>query len=119
MKNTVKFLFSLILPFTVVIIIPLAIEDDFAVRRDLLSMAGALLGVFGLALLVLTVSMFARLGNGTLAPWVPPTRLVIAGVYSHVRNPMITGVIAILGGESLVFRSNGILIWAFVFFRDQ
>lgn len=68
MKNTVKFLFSLILPFTVVIIIPLAIEDDFAVRRDLLSMAGALLGVFGLALLVLTVSMFARLGNGTLAP---------------------------------------------------
>ena len=47
-----------------------------------------------------TITLFATRGRGTLAPWDPPRRLVVNGVYRHVRNPMISGVIAIVLGET-------------------
>ncbi|HEX6925123.1 MAG TPA: isoprenylcysteine carboxylmethyltransferase family protein, partial [Longimicrobiaceae bacterium] len=53
-------------------------------------------------------------GRGTLAPWDPPRRLVITGVYRHVRNPMISGVILILAGESLAFSSAALGTWTAV-----
>lgn len=37
--------------------------------------AGALLVVAGLALIVMTISLFTRVGRGTLAPWNPTQRL--------------------------------------------
>ena len=70
-----------------------------------------LLTACGLVLLVWTVSAFARLGRGTLAPWDPPQKLVVRGVYRHVRNPMITGVFAIVLGETLLFGSSALLVW--------
>lgn len=65
----------------------------------------------GLTLAVSTVRLFVRVGRGTPAPWAPPERLVIAGVYRHVRNPMISGVIALLLGEALLFQSLPLLGW--------
>jgi protein-S-isoprenylcysteine O-methyltransferase Ste14 len=65
----------------------------------------------GLGLLVQTITLFATYGRGTLAPWDPPTRLVVRGVYRRVRNPMISGVISILLGESLVLGSRPLVIW--------
>ena len=59
--------------------------------------------------------MFFRFGDGTAAPWDPPQRLVVVGPYRHVRNPMLTGVIAILFAESLLLQSWPIGIWATVF----
>jgi protein-S-isoprenylcysteine O-methyltransferase Ste14 len=76
---------------------------------------GALLAGAGLALLVWTISAFARIGRGTLAPWDPPQKLVVRGVYRHVRNPMISGVFAVLLGEALIFRSTVLFRW-FLFF---
>jgi protein-S-isoprenylcysteine O-methyltransferase Ste14 len=61
------------------------------------------------------VRLLARIGKGTLAPWDPTTHLVVEGPYAHVRNPMITGVLAALLGEALVFGSTAIAIWAAVF----
>lgn len=58
-----------------------------------------------------TVSLFARVGGGTLAPWDPTSRLVVLGPYRHVRNPMITGVLAILLGEASLFGSLPLLLW--------
>ncbi len=82
--------------------------------------AQALLGVAvlcaGLALACTTIGQFATRGNGTLAPWDPPTRLVVAGVYRHVRNPMITGVILLISGEALLLRSAPLAWWAGGFF---
>ncbi len=74
-------------------------------------LGGALLAA-GLALLVWTVSLFFQVGQGTLAPWDPPRRLVLRGPYRHVRNPMITGVVAILLGEAALFTAVPLLVWA-------
>ena len=76
---------------------------------------GAVLVAAGVALWAWTVRLFARIGRGTLAPWDPTRRLVVEGPYRHVRNPMISGVLAILAGEGLVFGSARILIWAAAF----
>jgi protein-S-isoprenylcysteine O-methyltransferase Ste14 len=70
----------------------------------------------GFALWLWTVRLFARVGWGTLAPWDPPRGLVVEGPYRHVRNPMITAVLAVLLGEAALFGSVPLLIWFAAFF---
>jgi protein-S-isoprenylcysteine O-methyltransferase Ste14 len=78
-------------------------------------LVGVALIAAGLALWVWTVRLFARVGQGTLAPWDPTRRLVVKGPYRHVRNPMISAVLAVLLGEAALFGSPGLLILAAVF----
>lgn len=77
--------------------------------------------LIGLGLLVMykTISLFATVGEGTLAPWNPPRRLVVRGIYRYVRNPMISGVFSILLGETLLFGSLTLLVWFLVFLAFQ
>jgi protein-S-isoprenylcysteine O-methyltransferase Ste14 len=84
-----------------------------------LIIGGGLLFAAGLALLVTTIGLFARVGQGTLAPFDPPRHLVVHGVYRHVRNPMLSGVGAILLGEALLFASRSILVWFAIFTAIQ
>ncbi len=107
---------SLVLPVTVLIIVPLLIEDNFRINLDPLAVLGALLCLLGLFMLGLTIKLFVEIGRGTLAPWDPTQKLVTRGLYAHVRNPMITGVLAVLLGEALLFHSARIFIWSIVFF---
>jgi protein-S-isoprenylcysteine O-methyltransferase Ste14 len=81
----------------------------------LLAVLGAVLACLGLALMVATIRLFATVGEGTLAPWDPPRRLVVRGVYRHVRNPMIAGVFLVLLGEAVAAASLPLLGW-FAFF---
>ncbi|MEW6280956.1 MAG: isoprenylcysteine carboxylmethyltransferase family protein [Candidatus Eremiobacterota bacterium] len=69
----------------------------------------------GLGLMGATIGLFGRTGGGTLAPWDPPTRLVVAGPYRYVRNPMITGVVLVLLGEVVAFGSWRLLVWCLTF----
>ena len=69
----------------------------------------------GLFLAVWTIRLFATVGKGTPAPWKPPGKLVVRGPYRHVRNPMITGVLLMLGAESLLLGSWAVAGWALVF----
>ena len=70
----------------------------------------------GLALVGQTVTLLVRVGRGTLAPWDPTVRLVVRGPYRRVRNPMISGVLAILLGEAALLGSPTLLVWAGAFF---
>lgn len=70
----------------------------------------------GFALWLWTVRLFARVGRGTLAPWDPTRSLVAEGPYRHLRNPMITAVLAVLAGEAALFGSPPLLIWFAAFF---
>jgi protein-S-isoprenylcysteine O-methyltransferase Ste14 len=69
----------------------------------------------GLVLMTATIRLFATVGKGTLAPWEPPQRLVVRGVYRHVRNPMISGVLCVLLGESLHTASVPLFQWFLIF----
>jgi protein-S-isoprenylcysteine O-methyltransferase Ste14 len=77
------------------------------------------IGIFfvglGLVLMVATIRLFVTVGKGTLAPWNPTQRLVIKGVYRHVRNPMISGVFCILLGEAVTAASWPLLCWFVIF----
>lgn len=116
LKNIVKQLFSFILPVTVLIIVPKSIEDNFEIGLTLISFIGIILILLGLFILVSTIITFIRIGKGTLAPWSPTRKLIIGGMYGHVRNPMITGVFAVLIGEALTFSSLNIFYWSLTFF---
>ncbi|MBI2957067.1 MAG: isoprenylcysteine carboxylmethyltransferase family protein, partial [Acidobacteria bacterium] len=70
---------------------------------------GALLCLAGLGIVVWTNSLFLTLGQGTAHPFTAKTkRLVIAGPYRYVRNPMMWGVGAILTGLALWVGSVGL-----------
>lgn len=116
MKAILKQLFSLILPFTVLVVVPYLIEDQWRNPSLFIFIAGLVFISVGLSILGQTISMFIRIGKGTLAPWNPTTKLVISGVYAYVRNPMISGVAITLLGESLFFYSLNIFIWLVAFF---
>ena len=77
---------------------------------------GLVLAVIGLVFAVWTVRLFLTAGEGTPAPWAPPRRLVVRGPYRHVRNPMITSFLLMLGGESLLFGSWTVAGWMLGFF---
>ena len=64
--------------------------------------------------MVATIRLFVTVGRGTLAPWDPPQRLVVRGVYRHVRNPMIAGLFFVLLGESVLRRPCRCLCWFLV-----
>lgn len=114
-----SFLFKrgFILPVTVTGLVPLLLT--LATRAwtgaSAPSLAfGAMLVVAGLFMLATTTQLFAR-GHGSLAPWNPPTELVVTGPYRFCRNPMISGIYAILVGEALAFCSPWLGAWAALF----
>ena len=76
----------------------------------------AISGGGGLAMIIWTISLFAKVGYGTLAPWNPPKRLVVRGPYRHVRNPMISGVLLLILAEALFFQSWLLAGWLVLFF---
>ncbi len=80
-----------------------------------LSILGCVLTCLGLILLIATIALFARVGEGTLAPWDPTQKLVVRGVYRNVRNPMISGAFGILLGEAIFSRSLAVMGWFLVF----
>ena len=77
--------------------------------RLVLPVLGGALVCLGLVLMVATIRLFVTVGQGTPAPWNPPQRLVVRGVYRYVRNPMIVGVYFLLLGEALLAASLPLL----------
>jgi protein-S-isoprenylcysteine O-methyltransferase Ste14 len=48
--------------------------------------------------------------NGTPVPFNPPPRLVTTGPYAYVRNPMLTGVFALLFGLGILLGSTSLIV---------
>ncbi|MGQ0648998.1 MAG: methyltransferase family protein [Gemmatimonadaceae bacterium] len=97
----------LVLPGTVAFLVPWLIRPEGA-RFN--AVALPLLSV-GIVLLLWCVRDFYVAGRGTLAPWAPPERLVIVGLYRLSRNPMYVAVLLILSGWALAFESRGLWIY--------
>jgi protein-S-isoprenylcysteine O-methyltransferase Ste14 len=116
----------LFLPSLVTIVVPAALLyrtgsvnagwGSSGVARVAPMALGSALIAGGLTLVVSTVRLFATAGRGTLAPWDPTQRLVVQGPYRRVRNPMISGVLCVLLGETALFGSPPLLAWSGAFF---
>jgi protein-S-isoprenylcysteine O-methyltransferase Ste14 len=126
MLATLRHLLALVLlPFLVVVVVPYELLSAFATSGTRWSeglpivwlprASGAALFFIGFTLFVWCVSLFARVGQGTLAPWDPTHNLVAIGPYRFVRNPMISGVALMLIGEALFSGSWVLGLWACLF----
>jgi protein-S-isoprenylcysteine O-methyltransferase Ste14 len=76
---------------------------------------GGILTTVGALVALWCISTFALVGRGTPAPFDPPRRLVSAGPYRYVRNPMYLGAVIALSGGALVYESKALLAYAAAF----
>lgn len=114
------------LPFVVTVVIPAWVARRYGDRYEpppdlfpigvLLHVAGMVTLLLGVFLFLHSMRRFAVEGEGTLAPWDPPRKLVVRGPYRFVRNPMISGVLLILIGEAMLLSSPPHALWAVTFF---
>lgn len=116
----------ILLPGMVTLVIPgtilwrrgidtLGLWQSVPASRFILPLIGIIFACLGLSLMVATIRLFVTVGKGTLSPWNPPQRLVVLGVYRHVRNPMISGVLCVLLGESVLTASLPLFRWFLIF----
>jgi len=108
-------IFIVLVPGTVAGYVPFWISG-WEVRPPFLGLAavpvaGALLVGLGLVVLLESIGRFALDGIGTPAPILPPAKLVVTGLYRHVRNPMYLAVTAIILGQGLMLGHAGVLIY--------
>lgn len=108
--------FFLIAPGTVAAVVPLWITQGHLAPpvfdSEISRWVGGVVILIGLLPLVGSFFRFAWQGLGTPAPVAPPTHLVVAGSFAHVRNPMYVAVLVILAGDALVLGDSRILVWA-------
>ena len=103
----------LLLPGMVAFVVPIVVLRPPAAVREFHSVALAPLAI-GAILLLWCVRDFYVSGKGTLAPWSPPRRLVIVGLYRWSRNPMYVAVTIVLLGWAIAYRSSMLLGYAIV-----
>jgi protein-S-isoprenylcysteine O-methyltransferase Ste14 len=70
----------------------------------------------GIIFLLWCVRDFYTSGKGTLAPWNPPTSLVVVGLYHFTRNPMYISVLLLVLGWGIFLRSPLLILYDFLLF---
>ena len=98
-------------------------SDDELGELTVLRAFGGILLAGGIVVLLDAFARFVREGRGTPAPVAPTERLVVGGLYRHVRNPMYLAVEAAILGQALLLGRVvlvayaaviGAAFWAFV-----
>jgi protein-S-isoprenylcysteine O-methyltransferase Ste14 len=110
-------LFTLVVPVPVAGIIPWfithwAFQPAFG-HLEALRFAGAVLIAAGI---VMYAFALGHLGHHDARPFPPVARIVSAGIYGWMRNPMYAGVVAALTGQALLFGSRALLYYALGWF---
>ncbi|MGH7672825.1 MAG: methyltransferase family protein [Gemmatimonadales bacterium] len=77
-----------------------------------LQVAGLAILVPGGGVALWCILTFALVGKGTPAPFDPPRKLVVAGPYRWVRNPMYIGAGGVLVGTALFYASATLAAFA-------
>ncbi|WP_164976333.1 methyltransferase family protein [Oleiharenicola lentus] len=82
---------------------------------DALPLTGLALAAVGLVFFLFSAAILAARGQGTPAFFDPTKKLTRRGPYKWVRNPMYLALMALVGGEALLFRSWHIgVYWVFL-----
>jgi len=77
--------------------------------------AGFIVLTFGIVALLHAFACFVIEGLGTPAPVAPTERLVVGGLYRHIRNPMYLAVGATIVGQALALGQLFLLAYAAAF----
>ncbi|MEQ1950028.1 isoprenylcysteine carboxylmethyltransferase family protein [Mesorhizobium sp. CN2-181] len=107
-------LFFLFVPCVVAGLVPFLLTDRYRMPVSphlMVVFAASILIAPGLAVLMHAFARFALEGLGTPAPVAPTARLVVGGIYRHVRNPMYLAVLSIIVGQSLLFGATSVAIY--------
>ncbi|MFI0845394.1 methyltransferase family protein [Mesorhizobium sp. IMUNJ 23232] len=108
-------LFFIFVPCVVAGLAPYLLTDRYRMtvppHPAVAVVAGILIAV-GLGVLIHAFVRFAVEGLGTPAPIAPTARLVVGGVYRHVRNPMYLAVLSIILGQALLFSAVLVAVYA-------
>lgn len=95
--------FALCVPGSVAVWVPLWLTRDVEPNASLFArVGGAALVIMGVAVFGWCAYDFVTSGRGTPAPIDAPRRLVVRGLYRHVRNPMYVGMAHALLGWVLI-----------------
>lgn len=98
--------FTLIVPGTVAVYVPLYIVRGESMGPPGSRIAGALLIALGAATYFSCQWDFAVFGRATPAPIDAPRKFVSHGLYRYVRNPMYLGVLAVVLGWAEIGRAH-------------
>jgi protein-S-isoprenylcysteine O-methyltransferase Ste14 len=110
--------FTVLVPATVVGYIPWSLVRDIPYGLTPWSIPAAICSVAGVAIYLWCAYDFGVAGRGTPAPIDAPKHLVVRGLYRYVRNPMYVGVMLVLAGWNILYRTESLMkytIGAFVF----
>ncbi|MBI3061806.1 MAG: isoprenylcysteine carboxylmethyltransferase family protein [Deltaproteobacteria bacterium] len=106
-------LFTLVVPGTVGVYVPLLLARDRPPASGLVFLLALALLAMGGAMYAWCVWDFATFGRGTPAAIDAPKRLVVRGLYQYTRNPMYVGVLTLLIGWTVMFQATTLLIYTF------
>ena len=111
-------IFTIVVPGSITIAIPYFLLSSRLRRYSLEIGAPRFLGIVLIALGAVFYLWcawdFAIAGKGTPAPLDPPKLLVRRGLYRLTRNPIYLGVLLLLIGETILFESLTLLVYALV-----
>lgn len=108
-------LFTILVPGTVLGLVPFVlVRSGWGPRLDLgaAHLIGFALVLPGIAIIAWCFVNFVRRGRGTPAPYDPPRRLVVVGLYKCMRNPQYVGVILIALGEAVLSGRAVLFVYA-------
>ena len=109
-------LFTLVVPGTVAVLVPLLIKWDQTVGGGATLWLGVCLLALGTVLYLRCVWDFAVFGGGTPAPIDAPKRLVTNGVYRYSRNPIYVAVLIAVAGWASLFQTLALAAYGVVLF---
>ena len=113
-------IFIVLVGGTTMVLIPIYLLSSSSSQTNVeigfLKYFGFLPFLLGIIIIFWCVRDFIYKGKGTPAPYDPPKQLVVNGLFRFMRNPIITGGIMVLVGESILMESVAIACWALIFF---
>src|SRR5262249_50853379 len=103
--------FTLVVPGTVGVYLPLILARSGTPVFGLGFALAILLFTVGGSIYAWCVVDFASFGRGTPPPLDAPKRLVWRGLYRYSRNPMYVGVLTVIFGWAVLYRSPAVALY--------